>query len=262
MALPAETVTATLQHRERPQTRAAWIIGAGVLLLACLLLGTHARAAEPCHRPQPHTLISWYNKTHPHKPLHYDPKNSAIYHPVSMLRTRTPSLYWIGLAWLAPESGALFALQCDGTPVDGIPTGAIGKLSAGPKLPRLGQTVMLVYVGRETHECVHDDIRIVALKDNKIISLWTHGYNQGINVAASGSKPRQFISENYTVKFENQGQTIRISGVRAAYPYLKNGNQASSPTATKSLLAETYHWDAQTLHYTPQGTYTPRPVCR
>lgn len=243
--------------------RPTCILSIGLVLLSCgLAINTPARAAELCHRPQPHTLIAWYNKTHPQKPLHYDPKNSAIYHPISILRTQTPTLYWIGLAWLAPVSGALFVIQCNGTPLAGIPTGAIGKLSMGPALPKLGQTVIFVYVGRETHECVHDDIQIAALKGNKIISLWTHGYNQGINVAAIKSKPRRFISENYTLDVKNHGQTLHISGVRATYPYLKNGNQASSPTATESLSAETWHWDAQTLRYTPQASYPSRPVCR
>ncbi|MDE2070406.1 MAG: hypothetical protein KGJ04_03960 [Gammaproteobacteria bacterium] len=221
-----------------------------------------AHAAEPCHRPRPQALIAWYNHTHPQKPLRYSRKESAIYHPISILRSHRPAVYWIGLAWLSPESGALFAVRCEGTPVDGLPTGAIGKLSLGPVLAELGESVTLVYVNRETGDCVHDAVQIVALKDNKIISLWEHGYNQGMNVPASTATPRRFISESYAVSFDENGRTLRITGVRATYVYLKDGSQASAPESTEALPTETYHWDAGGLRFIPDQPYRQSSVCR
>lgn len=234
------------------------------LLLLCAggLYTTPVQAAELCHRPAPQTLIAWYNRAHPDKPLRYSPKNSAIYHPISILRTDRPTVYWMGLAWLSPESGALFAVNCDGRPMDGMPTGAIGKLSMGPVLAELGQSVMLVYVDRETGDCVHDTVQIAALKYNKITSLWEHGYNQGMNVPASGATPRRFISETYSVSFGDDGLTLRISGVRAAYAYLKDGSQASVPVSTEALPVETWHWDATGLRFIPDKRYRQASVCR
>lgn len=233
------------------------------LCLACAggLYTTPAHAAQPCHRPQPQTLIAWYKHTHPQEPLHYDPKNSAIYHPISILHTDRPSVYWMGLAWLAPESGALFAVSCDGTPVAGMPTGAIGRLSPGPVLAELGPSVMLVYVSKETGDCVQDAVQIVALKDNKIISLWEHGYNQGLNVPASGATPRGFISETYALSFTDNGRTLRISGRRAAYAYHQDGSQASVPAAAKALPTETYHWDASARRFIPEEHYRQPSAC-
>ena len=230
------------------------------LLCACGLFTAPVLAAELCHRPSPQALIAWYNHTYPEKSLRYSPGNSAIYHPISILRTDKPAVYWIGLAWLAPESGALFAVSCDGTPVNGVPTGAIGKLSHGPVMQELGQSVMLVYVNKETGNCVHDAIQIAALKDNKIISLWEHGYNQGLNVATKG-KLKNFIAENYTLNVEDNGLTLRLRGARAVYAYLKDGSQASVPSATQSLETETWHWDASKLRFIPERPYRGLPVC-
>lgn len=232
--------------------------------LSCLgsLFTVPAHAAESCHRPSPQALIAWYQHAHPEKPLRYSRKESAIYHPISILRSDQPAVYWTGLAWLAPESGALFAVTCAGTVLDGIPTGAIGKLSPGPTLPALGQSVMFVYVDKETADCVHDAIQIAALKDNKIISLWEHGYNQGMNVPASGAAPRRFISETYAASFGGDGRTLKITGVRTAYPYLKDGSQAPVPDASATLPTETYHWDAGALRFIPEKHYRKSSVCK
>lgn len=231
------------------------------LLCACGLFTAPAHAAKLCHRPSPQALIAWYNHTHPEKSLSYSPGNSAIYHPISILRTDKPAVYWIGLAWLSPESGALFAVSCDGTPVDGVSTGAIGKLSTGPVLAELGQSVMFVYVNKETGDCVHDTIQIAALKDNKIISLWEHGYNQGLNIPASSTTPKRFVSETYAVSFGDNGRILQITGILAAYPYHKDGSQASVPAATKALPTETYHWDASALHFLPEKRYRQASIC-
>lgn len=234
--------------------------------LWCLCAGgwyaAPAHAAQPCHRPAPQTLIAWYNRAHPGRPLRYSRNESAIYHPISILRTGRPAVYWMGLAWLSPESGALFAVSCDGTPADGMPTGAIGKLATGPVLAELGASVILVYVNKETGDCVHDVVQIAALKDNKIISLWEHDYNQGMNVPASGATPRSFISEIYSLNFGAGGRTLKITGVRAAYPYLKDGSQAQAPDATEALPTETYHWDAGALRFIPQKHYRKSSVCK
>lgn len=230
------------------------------LLLGCASMNPSVHAAELCHRPSPQTLINWYDSSHPQNPLHYDPKNSAIYHPISILRTDQPSAYWIGIAWLTPVSGAVFAIKCDGSVMDASPVGAIGNLSAGPKLPELGQTVMLVYVSKETRECVHDTVEIAALKDNKIISLWQHGYNQGLNKTAKG-KSRSFIAENYTLDFADHGLTLHLNGARANYGYLQDGSQASVPSATEILETETWHWDAAKLRFTPERPYKSLPAC-
>ncbi|MDE2460663.1 MAG: hypothetical protein KGL98_05385 [Gammaproteobacteria bacterium] len=233
---------------------------AGVLLLSGSGVSLNLHAAELCHRPPPQTLIAWYNHTHPQNPLHYDPKNSAIYHPISILRSQQPSAYWIGLAWLAPTSGALFAIECNGSVIDASPVGAIGKLSPGPVLPELGETVMPVYVSRESRDCVHDSIQIAALKDNKIMVVWQHGYNQGLNVTAQG-KLKNFIAENYTLTAADGGLTLRLSGERATYAYLEDGSQASVPFKTQSLEAETWHWDAGKLRFVPEKAYRSSPAC-
>lgn len=237
------------------------ILGAMLLFCAGLFGSTRAQAAELCHRPTPRTLIDWYNQTHAQAPLNYDAKGSAIYHPISILRTEQPVIYWIGLAWLFPQSGALFAVNCAGQVLDGISTGAIGHLVLGPDLPQAGQSVAIVYVNKETSECVHDAMKIAALKDAKIISLWDHGYNQGINVAASHARPRQFITENYTVSFADRGLTLHISGVRKVYPF-ENGRQSAVASSTETIPSETYQWDAHTERFAPQDNYPPRPVCR
>lgn len=233
----------------------------GLLLGSCLFSSARAQAAESCHRPPPETLIAWYNKTHAKAPLNYNMRGSAIYHPISILRTENPVTYWIGLAWLFPQSGALFAVNCAGTILDGISTGAIGHLVLGPKLPEVGQSVMIVYVDKETSSCVHDAVKITALKNNRIISLWTHGYNQGINVAATDGKPRQFVRETYDLKLSDDQQTLSISGLRASYSFLKDGNQAPNPSAAETLPVETYHWNAKTLSYLPAKPYPQSAPC-
>ncbi|MGB9430390.1 MAG: hypothetical protein WCC11_11055 [Gammaproteobacteria bacterium] len=232
-----------------------------MLLLSCVCFSARAHAAELCHRPSPQTLIAGYNDAHPGKHLHYSPRNSAIYHPISILRTNQPFVNWVGLAWLSPVSGALFAVNCAGTPVDAVSVGAIGKLSAGPVLPELGETVIVIYVTKETGDCVHDSIRIAALQNGKIIPLWIHGYNQGVNVPASGVAPRHFISETYAVSFGDHDQTLRIDGTRASYPYLKNGSQSPLPSTTQSLESETYHWDPTKLSFMPDTHYVRVRPC-
>lgn len=231
------------------------------LLLCGLGISTSLHAAELCHRPRPQTLITWYNQTHPKNSLPYDPRNSAIYHPISILRTDRPFAYWIGLAWLAPISGALFAVKCDGSVMDASPVGAIGKLSPGPTLPQLGQTVILVYVSKETRECVHDSIQIAALRDNQITAVWGHGYNQGLNITAK-DKPENFVAENYTLTVADGGRTLHLSGLRSTYAYLKDGTQASVPSMTQPLETETWHWDAGQLRFIPEKPYPRLPVCK
>lgn len=233
----------------------------GLALLVCVA-GTslNLHAAELCHRPSPQTLINWYNTSHPAKPLHYDPRNSAIYHPISIFRSDQPAVYWIGLAWLSPVSGALFAVNCAGQALDAAAVGAIGKMSAGPVLPQLGQTVMVIYVSKETTDCVHDAIQIAAFKDNRIISLWEHDYNQGLNVHSHG-KGRSFIAKNYNLNFADRGLTIRIGGTRAVYAYRKDGSQASVPSATHALETETWRWNANDLRFMPDKTYRRSPAC-
>lgn len=239
-----------------------WIfVASGLLLCICLSLNPPAQAAELCHRPTPEALIAWYNKTHAREPLNYNAKGSAIYHPISILRTENPVTYWIGLAWLFPQSGALFAVNCKGTILDGIPTGAIGHLIPGPKLPEVGQSVMIVYVEKETGSCVHDAVKIMALKNDKMIPLWTHGYNLGINLPAADGKPRRFTKETYKLELSDDQRTLSIGGLRATYPYLKSGNQAKIPSASETLPAETYHWDAKALRYLPAKPYPQLRPC-
>lgn len=259
MALPV--MPASTAPWRSPLVRASVLLGLGLLLCAYLVIGTRARAAETCNRPAPKTLIDWYNKAHAQAPLDYNARGSAIYHPISILRTEKPVVYWIGLAWLFPQSGALFAVNCAGTILDGMPTGAIGHLDLGPRLPQVGQSVTIVYVNKETGRCVHDGIRILALKANKIVTLWDHGYNQGINVAASHAQARQFIAENYNVDVTDHGLRLEISGVRKTFPF-ENGRQSSVASSTETIAIETYQWDAKALRYTPKAKYAPRPICR
>lgn len=237
------------------------LVATGLLFCACVSLSSRAQAAELCHRPTPEALIAWYNKTHAKTPLNYNAKGSAIYHPISILHTEDPVTYWIGLAWLFPQSGALFAVNCQGTILDGIPTGAIGHLILGPKLPEVGQSVMIVYVEKETSSCVHDAVKIMALKDKHMIPLWTHGYNLGINLPEADGKPRRFTKETYKLELSDDQRTLSISGLRATYPYLKSGNQATIPSASETLPAETYHWNAKTLRYLPTKPYPESQTC-
>jgi hypothetical protein len=231
------------------------------MLLSAVGYSNDLHAAELCHAPTPKTLINWYRSTHPHQPLHYDPKNSAIYHPVATLRTTSPQLTWIGLAWLSPVSGALFAADCDGKPLAAISEGAIGKLIAGPTLPGLGETVMVEYVDHETADCVHDSIGIMALHDGKIISLWKHDDKQGMNVVGSGKALHGFVSRNYAVNFDSAGQMIRVTGKLVAYLFLKDGSQSATPSATQILPAESYRWDAKKLRFMPEGKYRHFTAC-
>ncbi|MGH8397392.1 MAG: hypothetical protein ACRETA_04005 [Gammaproteobacteria bacterium] len=231
------------------------------LLLLCIGFSVNAQASETCHTPTPQTLIDWYNSTYPEKPLRYSRQNSAIYHPISIFETDSPRLHWIGLAWLSPVWGALFAVDCDGKPIAAVSEGAVGKISAGPVLPRLGQTIMFEYVDLETVECVHDSIGIVALKDGEIISLWKHGYRQGMTVVGHATTFRGFVSRDYSVSFDASGQTIRMTGKFLGYPYLKDGSQAAMPSATKALPEETYHWDARMLRYLPEKSYAQSKAC-
>lgn len=214
---------------------------------------TGAHAAEPCHTATPQTLINWYNSTYPRRPLRYDPQNSAIYHPIALFHTTSPQLTWIGLAWLSPVSGALFATDCAGKPLSAVSEGAIGKLSAGPVLPELGQTVMVEYVDHETDACVHDSIAILALLNGKLIRLWKHDDKQGMNVAGSEQVFHGFLSRNYSMDFDADGRIIRVTGQLTAYPYLKDGSQSATPAASETLPAERYRWDAKKLRFMPQG---------
>ncbi|MGH8283826.1 MAG: hypothetical protein ACRESE_08285 [Gammaproteobacteria bacterium] len=232
-----------------------------VLLLLCIGFGVNAQASETCRTPTPQSLINWYNTTHPGKPLHYSQQNSAIYHPISIFKTDSPRLHWIGLAWLSPVWGALFAVNCDGKSLSAVSKGAVGKISAGPVLPALGQTIMFEYVDKETTDCVHDSIAIVAFKDGKIISLWKHGYKQGMNVADAKVLPGSFITHNYAMTFSNDRQTLRVSGLVQDYPYRKDGSQSPEPTSTKTLPEETYHWDTKTLRFLPEKTYEQTKPC-
>ncbi|MGH8307426.1 MAG: hypothetical protein ACRER0_04055 [Gammaproteobacteria bacterium] len=242
--------------------RTSRIVAANLaLLLFCIWFSVNAQASETCHTPTPQTLINWYNTTHPEKPLYYSQQNSAIYHPISIFKTDSPRLHWIGLAWLSPVWGALFAANCDAEPLAALSVGAVGKIIPGPELPALGQTIMFIYVDKETRDCVHDSADIVAFKDGKIISLWRHGYKQGMNVANHATAFRGFVSRDYSVSFDTKGQTIQITGNLLAYPYLEDGSQAAAPSATKALPEETYHWDARTLRYLPEKSYAQSKAC-
>lgn len=236
----------------------------GISLMAvlfCACCGTRVQAAEVCHTPTPQALIDWYNTTHPEQRLRYSPRNSLIYHPIEVFQTDRPRINWIGLAWLSPEWGALFAANCAGQPLAALSVGAVGKIMAGPVLPALGQTVMFVYVDKETGDCVHDSAEIAALKDGKLISLWKHAYKQGMNVGSSRRPFNGFITHNYAVNFGADGQTIQVSGKVLAYPYRKDGSQSPTATATKTLPAETYHWYPKTLRFLPQQRYRQPAPC-
>ena len=206
---------------------------AGLVLLGlgagCL---SHVRAAELCRTATPKTLIAWYNRTHPHKPLRYDPKNSAIYHPIAMVRTAAPHLAWIGLAWLSPMWGAVFATDCSGKPLAAVSDGAVGKLAAGPTLPETGQTVRAEYADKETPACMHDSVAFLAFKHQRIVRLWRHALKQGMNVTHGKGGFNGFVTRNYRVQFEDSGRTLKLTGTLAAYPDLKNGSQSATPSAT------------------------------
>jgi len=236
----------------------------GISLMAvlfCACCGTRVQAAEVCHTPTPQALITWYNTTHPEQRLRYSQQNSLIYHPIEVFQTERPRINWIGLAWLSPEWGTLFAANCDGEPLAALSVGAVGKIMAGPVLPALGQTVMFVYVDKETSDCVHDSIDIVAVKDGRIISLWRHGYKQGMNVGHSKMPFNDFITQNYAVNFGDDGQTIQVAGKVLAYPYRKDGSQSPTPSATNTLPAETYHWDPKSLRFLPEQHYRQTAPC-
>jgi hypothetical protein len=240
----------------------ARLIGIGLaalLLWACY--GMRAPAAEICHTPTPQTLISWYGATYPQIPLRYSHQNSLIYHPIEVFQTGNPRVNWIGLAWLSPEWGALFAADCEGRPLAAVSVGAIGKIKAGPELPVLGQTVMFIYVDKETSDCVHDSAEIVALQDGKIISLWRHTYKQGMNAADPTDSHKSFITHNYAVTFGGDGQTIRVSGLAQEFAYRTDGTQSSIPSASKTLASETYRWNADSRRFVPAGKYSYYGVC-
>jgi len=232
-----------------------------VALLCCACYGTRVQAAENCHTPRPQVLIAWYDSTHPEGHLHYSAQDSLIYHPIEVFQTAQPRINWIGLAWLYPEWGALFAADCEGRPLAALSVGAVGKIMAGPVLPVLGQTVMFIYVDKETSDCVHDSADIVALKDSKIHSLWSHAYKQGMNIGDPKVSPHGFITHNYSVTFSDDGQTIRISGLVQEYAYRKDGSQSPIPRATTPLPAETYHWDVKTLRFIPEHNYPQAAAC-
>ncbi|MGH8401233.1 MAG: hypothetical protein ACRESU_09040, partial [Gammaproteobacteria bacterium] len=160
-----------------------------------------------------------------------------------------------------PVSGALFATDCTGKPLSAVSEGAIGKLSAGPTLPGLGQTVLVEYVDRETNDCVHDSISIVALQNGKLITLWKHDDKQGMNSTGSSKAFHGFVSRNYTVRVADDGRTIQITGVLSAYPYLKDGSQSTMPTASETLPAESYRWDAKKIRFMPQAKYRKFKPC-
>ena len=232
-----------------------------IALVFCACCSVGARAAEICHTPEPQTLIAWFQSAYPRTDLHYSPKNSLIYHPIEVFQTERPRLNWIGLAWLSPEWGALFAANCAGQPLAARSVGAVGKIMAGPVLPTLGQTVMFIYVDKETSACVHDSAEIAALKDGKIISLWRHGYKQGMNIGGSKTPSNEFITQNYAMDFRNNGQTIRVSGKALAYAYRKDGSQSPIPNTTKILPAEFYNWNPKTLRFLPQQRYRQPAPC-
>ncbi len=243
-------------------THKAWIFG--ISLVALLGFGCSSvriQAAENCHTPRPQTLIKWYNAAHPGKPLRYSTQDSLIYHPIEVFQTGQPRINWIGLAWLYPEWGALFAADCEGRPLAAVSVGAVGKIMAGPVLPVLGQTVMFIYVDKETSDCVHDSADIVAVNDGKLLSLWSHAYKQGMNVGKSKVSARAFITHNYAVTFSEDGQTIRLSGLLQEYAYRKDGSQSPIPNTTTPLTAETYHWDANTLRFIPERHYPQAVAC-
>ncbi|OYV90877.1 MAG: hypothetical protein B7Z73_05795, partial [Planctomycetia bacterium 21-64-5] len=125
----------------------------------------------------------------------------------------------------------------------------------------LGQTVMFVYVDKETSDCVHDSAEIAALKDGKLISLWRHGYKQGMNVGGSKRPFNGFITQNYAVDFGDHGQSLRVSGKIREYAYRKDGSQSTTPVAAKTLPAEIYHWDTKTLRFLPQQRYRQPAPC-
>lgn len=240
----------------------ARVLALGIVLCGIGMQCAHrAAAAELCHRPAPQTLINWYRNTHRRPPLHHDPKNSAIYHPVATLRTASPPLTWIGLAWLSPVSGALFAVGCDGNPVAAMSHGAIGKLGAGPTLPGFGQTVMLEYVDRETDRCVHDSIEIAAFRQGDIRTLWRHESKQGMNVTSGKSQFHGFVSRTYHVDIGRDGKTIHVTGELAAYRFLKNGAQSAMPDDTVTLPAEAYRWDEKKTSFVAQGRYRQFKPC-
>lgn len=245
------------------KTNMRLVLRTGLVLTALLFWQCcgAVQAAENCHTPEPQVLIGWYHSHYPHQPLRYSAKNSLIYHPIEVFQTSQPHINWIGLAWLSPEWGALFAANCEGQPLAAVSVGAIGKIMAGPVVPVLGQTVMFIYVARETRECVHDSADIVALKDGKIISLWSHAYKQGMNIGTKDHPRTAFVTHNYTVRFGDTGRSIHVSGLVQKYPYYKDGTQSSTPSATRALPEEHYHWDAKRLQFVAEHDYPQTAPC-
>jgi hypothetical protein len=240
----------------------ARLIGIYLLALLCFeCICARAQAAENCHTPTPQFLIKWFGSAYGDAHLRYSAKNSLIYHPIEVFQTKSPRINWIGLAWLAPEWGALFAADCTGKPLAAVSVGAVGKIKAGPVIPSLGQTVMFIYVDKETADCVHDSADIVALKDGKVVSLWNHAYRQGMNVGASKTRRGAFVTHNYAVTFSGDGRSVRVSGLVQKYAYRANGSQSPTPTSTVTLPSETYRWDAGGLRFLPRQNYAQIPAC-
>ena len=239
------------------------IRSAQLLAVLCgwLCFSMPAWAAENCHTPEPQELIRWYHQQYPHQPLRYSAESSLIYHPIEVFQTRQPRINWIGLAWLSPEWGALFTADCQGRPLAAVSVGAVGKIIAGPELPALGQTVMFIYVDKETADCVHDSAAIVALKDGRIISLWSHAYRQGMNIGARGHPPTAFLTHNYTLALADGGRSLHLSGMIRQYPFRKDGSQSPTPDTSRVLPQENYRWDAKHLRYVAQRNYPQTPAC-
>jgi hypothetical protein len=179
------------------------------LLTALPLL---AQGNTTCTKLDSAALINQYAKQHPS--ASWDPgfvvENLNIETIINFTKSGS-AIRWLSIGWEGPIDGILFAANCDGNAIDAKEIGSVEKISAGPTISGLGETVLVNYTDGTGTGAIHKSYSLYMLDGSKLTQLWTHSSFEGdYAVGLQGDD-----GEETTFHIDKiNAETIELSGLR------------------------------------------------
>ena len=179
-----------------------------MLVMASILTVGAARGAMSCMPPSMEALLASYAKQH----LEEDYYPAATSSGPVMAEADGKTVQWYGIQWESPPGGLLYVLSCDGKVLALKRIGAVLSINAGPRLPGVGDTVVVDYIEGSGTGAQIQSSSVLSLQGTHLRELWTHDLN-----SYQFMLPGEHWKTNYTIGFSNKGRLVEAIGIKEIY---------------------------------------------
>ena len=206
-------------------------------------------------------MINQYAKQHPS--TSWDPEfvvENLNIETVIKFTSSDSAIHWLSIGWEGPIDGLLFAVNCDGNAIDAKEIGSVEKISAGPTVPDLGETVLVNYTDGTGTGAIHKSYSLYALGASKLVQLWTHTSFEGdyeVGLQDDDGEETTFYIDKINA------ETIELSGVRKINITPKGLKPDAGRNGDKThidRIKETYCWNQVKKVYLTCSA--PKPLTR